>query len=136
MIEQRSWGIWSWISNDRIFLSDRRCAERSWNSGCTKNKRLLLCEPYGFGKEQCSWCRIGLDTILWNAENKDVRKLEEVQGDNAYPTSVAWSENARSLSVGCMKSRLQIWDPETSKSANIVYKIPFIVFLLILMLYK
>ncbi|KAJ6869405.1 cell division cycle 20.5 [Populus alba x Populus x berolinensis] len=68
-----------------------------------------------WGKNNVLAVALGSALYLWNAENQEVKKLLEVQGDNDYPTSVAWSEKATSLAIGCMKSKLQIWDPETSK---------------------
>ncbi|XP_011040316.1 PREDICTED: cell division cycle 20.5, cofactor of APC complex-like [Populus euphratica] len=68
-----------------------------------------------WGKNNVLAVALGSALYLWNAENQEVKKLLEVQGHNDYPTSVAWSEKATSLAIGCMKSKLQIWDPETSK---------------------
>ncbi|XP_050221666.1 cell division cycle 20.3, cofactor of APC complex-like [Mercurialis annua] len=58
---------------------------------------------------------LGQAVYLWNAENSNILKLLEVDGVNDYPTSIAWSEDNRSLAVGFMKSKLQIWDTKTSK---------------------
>lgn len=63
---------------------------------------------------------VALDSAvyLWNAENKGVNKLFQIQGDNDNPASVAWSENTATLAVGYSQSMLQIWDPETSKCVS------------------
>jgi cell division cycle protein 20 (cofactor of APC complex) len=71
-----------------------------------------------WGKNNVLAVALGSALYLWNAENQEVKKLLEVQGDNDYPTSVAWSEKATSLAIGFMKSKLQIWDPETSKCVS------------------
>lgn len=71
-----------------------------------------------WGRNNVLAVALGSALYLWNAENQEVKKLLEVQGDNDYPTSVAWSEKATTLAIGCMKSKLQIWDPETSKCVS------------------
>ncbi|KDP22501.1 hypothetical protein JCGZ_26332 [Jatropha curcas] len=68
-----------------------------------------------WGKNNILAVALGQTLYLWNSENKNIVNLLEVQDDNDYPSSVAWSENSRSLAVGYMCSKLQIWDTETSK---------------------
>lgn len=66
---------------------------------------------------------LGSELYLWNSENRMVEKLLAVDG-NDYPTSVAWSKDAKTLAVGFMGSKLQLWDAETSKLVNILFN-PF-----------
>ncbi|XP_021634183.1 cell division cycle 20.2, cofactor of APC complex [Manihot esculenta] len=68
-----------------------------------------------WGKNNVLAVALGGALYLWNSENKSILKLLEVQGDSDYPTSIAWSEDTRSLAVGYMHSTLQLWDTETAK---------------------
>ncbi|XP_010274573.1 PREDICTED: cell division cycle 20.2, cofactor of APC complex-like isoform X1 [Nelumbo nucifera] len=58
---------------------------------------------------------LGSELYLWNAESRKARKLMSVDGEDDYPTSVAWSQNAKMLAVGLSCSELQLWDAETSQ---------------------
>ncbi|XP_021905564.1 cell division cycle 20.5, cofactor of APC complex-like, partial [Carica papaya] len=59
---------------------------------------------------------LGPEIYLWNPENGDTKKLFDVHDDeNNYPTSLAWSDDSRIITVGYMRSKLQLWDAETSK---------------------
>lgn len=62
---------------------------------------------------------LGSVLYLWKSENGDVQRLSESLGEENYPTSVVWSQDARNLAVGYIGSKLQIWDVETSKLVNL-----------------
>ncbi|KAG8475929.1 hypothetical protein CXB51_032964 [Gossypium anomalum] len=63
---------------------------------------------------------LGPELYLWNSEDQAVHKLLQVRGGNDWPTSVTWSEDARTLAVGYMCSNLQLWDVESSKLIRIL----------------
>ncbi|EEF51653.1 cell division cycle, putative [Ricinus communis] len=65
-----------------------------------------------WGKNNVIAVALGQAIYLWNAENKSTLKLLEVESDSDYPTSISWSEDNRSLAVGYMQSKLQLWDTE------------------------
>ncbi|KAG2699159.1 hypothetical protein I3760_07G180000 [Carya illinoinensis] len=67
-----------------------------------------------WGRNNILAVALGSETFLWNSENGRVQKLLQV-GAGDYPTSVAWSGDAKKVAVGYMHSKLQIWDAETSK---------------------
>ncbi|CAI9091936.1 OLC1v1027057C1 [Oldenlandia corymbosa var. corymbosa] len=58
---------------------------------------------------------LGPALYTWNAFNKAIHKLLEVNSDDDYPTSVAWSDDGKRIAVGFMSSNVQLWDAETSK---------------------
>ncbi|XP_059625309.1 cell division cycle 20.2, cofactor of APC complex-like [Cornus florida] len=68
-----------------------------------------------WGKTNIIAVALGTDIFLWNAENRHIHKLPQVNCENDYPTSVAWSEDAKMVAVGHMCSKVQLWDAETSK---------------------
>lgn len=71
-----------------------------------------------WGRNNILAVALGSEIFLWNSENGYVQKLLQVcAGD--YPTSVAWSGDARKVAVGYMHSKLQLWDAETSKLVNL-----------------
>ncbi|OVA12711.1 WD40 repeat [Macleaya cordata] len=55
---------------------------------------------------------LGSQLYLWNASNTNIQGLMETDSDDGYPTSVAWSENAKTIAVGLSSSKLQLWDAE------------------------
>ncbi|CAK9135921.1 unnamed protein product [Ilex paraguariensis] len=68
-----------------------------------------------WGKINIVAIALGSELYLWNAENSKIHKLLSVfQGDN-YPTSVAWSDDAKILAAGHMFSQILLWDAETGK---------------------
>lgn len=58
---------------------------------------------------------LGSVTYLWNASNHEIQQLEEENNQDDYPSSVAWSTDAKTLGVGRACSKIQLWDAETSK---------------------
>ncbi|XP_019184380.1 PREDICTED: cell division cycle 20.5, cofactor of APC complex-like [Ipomoea nil] len=59
---------------------------------------------------------LGSVTYLWNATNHGIQQLEEEEDNqDDYPSSIAWSTDAKTLGVGCASSKIQLWDAETSK---------------------
>ncbi|KAM2975537.1 hypothetical protein FF1_001689 [Malus domestica] len=68
-----------------------------------------------WGKNSILAVALGSDLFLWNSTNSEVHKLLHVDDQRDFPTSVAWSENAKTLAVGYRRSKLQLWDVETSK---------------------
>lgn len=71
-----------------------------------------------WGKNNVLAVALGPALYLWNPVNKNIHKLLQVQTYNDYPTSVSWSEDARSLAIGYMQSKLQLWDAETLKCVS------------------
>uniref|UniRef100_A0A2N9GLL1 CDC20/Fizzy WD40 domain-containing protein n=1 Tax=Fagus sylvatica TaxID=28930 RepID=A0A2N9GLL1_FAGSY len=67
-----------------------------------------------WGRNNILAVALGSELYLWNSENNNVQKLLQV-GANDYPTSVAWSRDAKTVAVGYINSKLQLWDAETSK---------------------
>ncbi|ONI24926.1 hypothetical protein PRUPE_2G269500 [Prunus persica] len=68
-----------------------------------------------WGKNNVIAIALGKDLFLWNAENREVHKLLQVDDLNDFPSSVAWSQDAKTVAVGFRRSKLQLWDAETSK---------------------
>ncbi|XWS71686.1 hypothetical protein CRYUN_Cryun03dG0160000 [Craigia yunnanensis] len=67
------------------------------------------------GKNNILVVALGSELYLWNSDDQSVHKLLQIHGGNDFPTSVTWSEDARTLVVGYMCSKLQLWDAESSK---------------------
>ncbi|ESR50260.1 hypothetical protein CICLE_v10033745mg, partial [Citrus x clementina] len=68
-----------------------------------------------WGRNNVLAVALGPALFLWKWENGKVKKLLQVPGEDDYPTSVSWSHDAKTLAVGYMDSKLQLWDAETSK---------------------
>ncbi|XVF08553.1 hypothetical protein REPUB_Repub07fG0013100 [Reevesia pubescens] len=68
-----------------------------------------------WGKNNILAVALGPELYLWNSEDQSVYKLLKVGGRDDWPTSVTWSEDARTLAVGYMCSKLELWDAESSK---------------------
>lgn len=71
-----------------------------------------------WGKNNFLAVALGTEMYLWNSNNCDVFKLFK-SSDSNYPASVAWSEDAKIVAIGFMRSKLQLWDAETSKPVSI-----------------
>ncbi|KAK7279055.1 hypothetical protein RJT34_24099 [Clitoria ternatea] len=71
-----------------------------------------------WGKNNILAVALGSEMYLWNSVSSDVINL--FNADNDFPTSVAWSEDAKYLAVGFLHSKLQLWDAETSKPIRIL----------------
>nr|POE65557.1 cell division cycle 20.5, cofactor of apc complex [Quercus suber] len=71
-----------------------------------------------WGRNNILAIALGSELYLWKSENREVQKLLQV-GANDYPTSLAWSGDAKTMAVGYINSKLQIWDAETSKLVQI-----------------
>ncbi|KAK6262063.1 hypothetical protein QUC31_007879 [Theobroma cacao] len=67
-----------------------------------------------WGKNNILAVALGPELYLWNSKDQSVHKLLHVRG-NDCPTSVNWSEDAKTLAVGYMCSNLQLWDAESFK---------------------
>jgi cell division cycle protein 20 (cofactor of APC complex) len=67
-----------------------------------------------WGRNNILAVALGSELYLWKSENGKVQRLLQV-GAHDYPSSVSWSEDAKTLAVGYMHSNLQLWDAETSK---------------------
>lgn len=68
-----------------------------------------------WGKNNILAIALGSELYLWNAENGQVKMLFRISHDDNYPTSVAWSEDAKTIAAGHMCSKIQLWDIETCK---------------------
>ncbi|CAN1138517.1 Cell division cycle 20.1, cofactor of APC complex [Linum perenne] len=69
-----------------------------------------------WGKNNLLAVALGRALYLWNSESQAITKLSEVQfSSEDCPVSVSWSHDSRSLAVGYMCSKLELWDVETSK---------------------
>ncbi|KAH9707809.1 WD REPEATS REGION domain-containing protein [Citrus sinensis] len=68
-----------------------------------------------WGRNNILAIALGLELYLWKQENGEVQKLLKVTGEDDFPTSISWSQDAKTLAVGYMASKLQLWDAETSK---------------------
>lgn len=58
---------------------------------------------------------LGSALYTWNPCNRATHKLLDVDSQSDFPTSLAWSGDARKIAVGYMCSDIQLWDAETSK---------------------
>ena len=67
-----------------------------------------------WGRNNVLAVALGSELYLWKSDNGNVQRLLQVRA-NDYPSSVAWSEDAKTLAVGYLHSNLQLWDAETSK---------------------
>ncbi|KAJ4958005.1 hypothetical protein NE237_025116 [Protea cynaroides] len=68
-----------------------------------------------WGKNNVVAVALGSEVYLWNGNNGRIHKLEQTIPGNHYPTSLAWSENAKTMAIGFSNSELQLWDAETSQ---------------------
>ena len=62
---------------------------------------------------------LGSALYTWNPSNRAIHKLLDVDSQCDYPTSLAWSGDARKIAVGHMCSDVQLWDAETSKLVRV-----------------
>lgn len=94
-------------------------------SWCVQREARILDAPYlmedyyskviDWGRNNVLAVALGPALFLWKWENGKVKKLLQVPGEDDYPTSVSWSHDAKTLAVGYMDSKLQLWGAETSK---------------------
>ncbi|XP_058207444.1 cell division cycle 20.5, cofactor of APC complex-like isoform X3 [Rhododendron vialii] len=68
-----------------------------------------------WGKNNLLAVALGSEIHLWNAKNRSVQKLLKVDRANDYPSSVAWSNDAKRVAVGHQCSEIQLWDAEAFK---------------------
>lgn len=68
-----------------------------------------------WGKNNLLAVALGSEIHLWNAKNRSVQKLLQVDRVNDYPSSVAWSNDAKRVAVGHQCSEIQLWDAEAFK---------------------
>ncbi|PIA32531.1 hypothetical protein AQUCO_04400020v1 [Aquilegia coerulea] len=71
--------------------------------------------PIDWGKNNVLAIALGSEVYLWNAKNKKIQKLMEIDDVRDFPTSVAWSKDTKMIAVGCKSSTIQLWDVQTSK---------------------
>lgn len=72
-----------------------------------------------WGRNNILAVALGSELYLWKSDNGHVQRLLHV-GAHDYPSSVSWSEDAKTLAVGYLHSTLQLWDAETSKLVSAV----------------
>ncbi|KAK1324863.1 Protein FIZZY-RELATED 1 [Acorus calamus] len=58
---------------------------------------------------------LGNTVYLYDAGKNEVQILTEVDHEDDYPTSVAWSSDGLTLAIGFNNSMIEIWDPKTSR---------------------
>ncbi|MFQ6671438.1 hypothetical protein Gotur_036004 [Gossypium turneri] len=68
-----------------------------------------------WGKNNVLAVGLGPTLYLWNSVDQRIHKLFHVREEDNWPTSITWSEEARTLAVGYTCSNLQLWDAESSK---------------------
>ncbi|KAG8487919.1 hypothetical protein CXB51_018177 [Gossypium anomalum] len=68
-----------------------------------------------WGKNNVLAVGLGPTLYLWNSVDQSIHKLFHVREEDIWPTSITWSEEARTLAVGYTCSNLQLWDAESSK---------------------
>ncbi|MBA0547990.1 hypothetical protein Golob_019116 [Gossypium lobatum] len=68
-----------------------------------------------WGKNNVLAVGLGPTVYLWNSVDQRTHKLFHVREEDNWPTSITWSEEARTLAVGYTCSNLQLWDAESSK---------------------
>ncbi|GMP23773.1 hypothetical protein CsSME_00001250 [Camellia sinensis var. sinensis] len=73
-----------------------------------------------WGKNNILAIALGSEVYMWNAENSNTQKLFQVDRGNDYPSSVAWSDDAKAVAVGHMCSEIHLWDAEALKPVRIL----------------
>ncbi|KAI8031020.1 Cell division cycle 20.2, cofactor of APC complex [Camellia lanceoleosa] len=68
-----------------------------------------------WGKNNILAIALGSEVYMWNAENSNTQKLFQVDRGSDYPSSVAWSDDAKTVAVGHMCSEIHLWDAEALK---------------------
>jgi cell division cycle 20, cofactor of APC complex len=53
---------------------------------------------------------LGLSVYLYKADARKTELLLETDSYDDYPSSVAWSNDGRTLAVGFSTSRIEVWD--------------------------
>ncbi|KAF3630912.1 putative ATP synthase subunit delta', mitochondrial-like [Capsicum annuum] len=68
-----------------------------------------------WGKSNILAVVLGPRLYIWNAQVQKAQVLMELMRERDNPTSVTWSDDGKTVAVGCNSSKLQLWDAETSK---------------------
>ncbi|KAG8381016.1 hypothetical protein BUALT_Bualt06G0076900 [Buddleja alternifolia] len=68
-----------------------------------------------WGKTNILAVALGAKLYLWNADNGKIEVLSDMSGENDYPTSVSWSEDAKTVATGYRSSKIQLYDAKTLK---------------------
>ncbi|OMO52321.1 hypothetical protein COLO4_37293 [Corchorus olitorius] len=66
---------------------------------------------------------LGKEVYLWNSKNETVHRLLSADGRNDCITSVNWSEDSKTLALGYMCSKLQLWDAESCKLVKSLFSL-------------
>lgn len=80
-----------------------------------------------WGKTNVLAVGLGPTLYLWNSVDQRIHKLFHVREEDNWPTSITWSEEARTLAVGYTCSNLQLWDAESSKLVSSLFLYSFTV---------
>ncbi|MBA0848184.1 hypothetical protein Goshw_029437 [Gossypium schwendimanii] len=78
-----------------------------------------------WGKNNVLAVGLGPTVYLWNSVDQRTHKLFHVREEDNWPTSITWSEEARTLAVGYTCSNLQLWDAESSKLVSSLFLYSF-----------
>ncbi|KAA8533941.1 hypothetical protein F0562_031458 [Nyssa sinensis] len=89
--------------------------KETWILDAPKLKDDYYLNIMDWGKSNILAVALGSEVYMWNAKNRNIQKLSQDNGEDDYPSSVAWSEDAKTVAVGYMFSAIQLWDAETSK---------------------
>ncbi|XP_043717472.1 cell division cycle 20.2, cofactor of APC complex-like [Telopea speciosissima] len=106
------------MEQDRVEITNN--FKRSW---LPKSEEKILHAPLlkanyylnilDWGKNNVLAVALGSEVYLWNANNGLINKLKQTIPEDHYPTSVAWSEDTKTMAIGLSNSGLQLWDAET-----------------------
>ena len=65
---------------------------------------------------------LGLSVYLYKADTCKTELLLETDNYDDYPSSLAWSNDGRTLAVGFSTSRIEVWDAVSRQL--VVYNVP------------
>lgn len=75
-----------------------------------------------WGGENILAIALGLSVYLYNADSRKTELLLETDSFDDYPSSLAWSNDGRTLAVGFSTSRIEVWD--AVRLQLVVYNVP------------
>ncbi|PSS33230.1 Cell division cycle 20.1, cofactor of APC complex like [Actinidia chinensis var. chinensis] len=103
----------NYTNNVKQYRSFPKCEARILDAPNIRDDYYL--DIMDWGKTNMVAIALGSELYLWNAETRNIQKLLQVDRENDYPSSVAWSADARTVAVGHRCSEIQLWDAEALK---------------------
>ncbi|KAJ0435919.1 putative transcription factor WD40-like family [Helianthus annuus] len=71
-----------------------------------------------WGKNNILAVALGQELYLWNPVNEDTHRLLRTENLNDPPSSLSWSHDGKTLTVGLSQSHIQLFNAQTSKLIN------------------